>query len=112
MQNQGREHHGEDRHRSGCYTGIDGRSDAQPDGITALIGDQSKGCRTDKEQQIPLGHWFLRQKKGGNPKKQGPTRYPERDHINASQPMHHGIFAQRSHQPPESAGKKETQMSQ
>ena len=57
LQNQGRQNHGEDGHRSGHDARIDGRCDAEPDGVTTLIEHKTeKACQAQMQY---IFHWRM-----------------------------------------------------
>ena len=104
------QYHGEDGHRGGHYAGVDGRSDAQPYGVAALVGHQAEHGGPYQHEQVFLRHVLLRRKQRRKPEQHRSASHAEGNHVDAGKAVGHGILAQRRHQSPKRASAKQAQV--
>ena len=110
LQDNGCQQHGEDGHRRGDDARIDGRRDAQSDGVATLVAHQSEESGTDEHQLVAQRNVLLGRKQRGQPEQQTGTHHAEGDHGDAVEAVRHGILAHRSHQSPSGTGSEHAQM--
>lgn len=101
LEDDGREDHRKDRHRGGHDAGIDRRSEAEADGVAALVEAEAEHASSSKAQLVAHRHMLFLDKERGEPEEDSSTQDAEGHHRNAIEAVGHGVFAERSHQTPE-----------